>query len=48
MHEYWLLTNSGWLATPFMAPTRWQAVMTAVASGLKVKGVSPRKPKVSK
>jgi hypothetical protein len=40
MNEYFMLTNSGWLATPFLAPTRWQAIMLAVASGLRVKGVS--------
>ncbi len=47
MHEYWLLSNHGWLPIPYLAPTRWQAIALAVASGLVVKGVSPKKPRVT-
>jgi hypothetical protein len=46
MHEYYILSaTAGWLPTPFLAPTRWQAIMLAVASGLRVKGVSYRSHK---
>jgi hypothetical protein len=47
MREYWLLSNRGWMPRPYLAQNAWQAVSLAVASGLTIKGVSPRKPKVT-
>jgi hypothetical protein len=47
MHEVYILSRRGWLPTPYLAKTRWEAIMLAIASGIVVRGSSVKRPKVT-